>query len=184
MATLVGSSVGVVVDAWYDELRDAYRPGVVRVLLVGESPPDPAAGDRRFFYAPELTKDHLYRGVATAAYGDDSGFDLADKVGNLRRLQADGFWLIDLSDTPVNHLPSPERRRMLRAVVAGLVDRAQAIAPADGVIVCMTPVFKLVAEPLRHAGVRVLHEDPLPFPMPWSRAAFVDGFRRSLTRPG
>jgi len=68
--------------------------------------------------------------------------------------------------------------------VPGLVDPAQAIAPVDGVIVCMTPVFKLVAEPLRHAGVRVLHEDPLPFPMRWSRAAFVDKFRRSLTRPG
>ena len=130
-------------------LRPARLPRIRGENMPGESPPDPAAGDRRFFYAPELTKDHLYRGVATAAYGDDAGFDLTDKVGNLRRLQADGFWLIDQSDTCVDHLPSPERRRLLRAVVPELVDRAQAIAPVDGVIVCMTPVFTVVAEPLR-----------------------------------
>lgn len=50
--------------AWYEELRNRYRPGVVDVLLIAESPPDPGAGPRRFFYAPQLTHDNLYRGVA------------------------------------------------------------------------------------------------------------------------
>jgi len=44
----------------------------------------------------------------------------------------------------------------------------------------MDPVFKLVAEPLRNAGVPVLHQTPLPFPMPWLRQQFVDGFRLAV----
>lgn len=170
--------------AWYDELRDEYRPETVRILLVAESPPDPADGDRRFFYAPTLTKDNLYRGVAEALYGDEAGFDPADKTSNLRRIQSDGYWLIDLSNEPVNHLSSADRKRALRAAVPGLVERADAIAPTEGVIVCMTPVHRLVTGPLRAAGISVLHDDPLPFPMNWSRATFVDGFRHALRQAG
>jgi hypothetical protein len=44
--------------AWYDQLRDEYRPTRLALVLIGESPPDPGAGARRFFYAPELTHDN------------------------------------------------------------------------------------------------------------------------------
>src|SRR5688572_9753455 len=98
--------VAVVSTAWYDELRNDYRPNALRVLLVAESPPDPAAGKHRFFYNPTLNaKDNLYRGIATAAYGLEPNFDLTAKATIHGRLQGDGFWLIDLSDEPVNHLP-------------------------------------------------------------------------------
>jgi hypothetical protein len=39
------------VTAWYEQLRQQYRPDRLEVLLVGESPPDPGTGPRRFFYA-------------------------------------------------------------------------------------------------------------------------------------
>jgi hypothetical protein len=55
---------------WYEDLRASYRPEVVRVLLIGESPPDPGDGERRFFYAPTLSHDNLYRSVAEAIYGN------------------------------------------------------------------------------------------------------------------
>ncbi len=169
--------------AWYDELRHDHRPEVVKVLLIGESPPDPAAGERRFFYAPVLdSKDNLYRGVATAAYGTDPDFDLGEKRRVLRRLQTDGYWLIDLSDEPVNHVDGAIRRRALRAAVPGLVERAVEAGPVVGAVVCMAPVHRLVAGPLKVSGIHVLHDDPLPFPMNWSRATFVDGFRAAVGR--
>lgn len=169
--------------AWYDELRDRYRPKVVQVLLIGESPPDAADGTRRFFYAPKLdNRDNLFRGVAAAAYGMDPHVDANDKVGVLQRLQRDGYWLIDLSDEPVNHLEGAARRRALRVSVAGLVARAVDAAPTRGAIVCKTPVHTLVTEPLRAAGVPVLHDKSLPFPMNWSRERFVAGFREAVHR--
>jgi len=57
---------GAGVSVWYEQLRDQCRPDRLEVLLIGESPPDPGAGGRRFFYAPTLQIDNLYRGVAQA----------------------------------------------------------------------------------------------------------------------
>jgi hypothetical protein len=54
------------VTAWYEQLRQQYRPDRLEVLLIGESPPDPGAGGRRFFYAPTLQIDNLYRGSPKA----------------------------------------------------------------------------------------------------------------------
>ena len=60
--------------SWYEQLRQRYRPQRLSVLLIGESPPDPGVGARRFFYAPTLAAaDNLYRGVAAAVYGENSG---------------------------------------------------------------------------------------------------------------
>lgn len=167
--------------AWYDELRERYRPDVVRVLLIAESPPDPAEGDRRFFYSPTLTgPDNLYRGVAEAVYGTEPDFDVTDKPAVLDRLTADGYWLIDLCDHPVNHLSSTQRRHELRQAVPNLVARARDISPTTGAIVCMTPVHRLVTRPLREAGVTVLHDEPFPFPMNWHRTRFIEGFRAAI----
>src|SRR5690606_22746825 len=88
--------------AWYEELRATYRPRVVRLLLIGESPPDPGDGARRFFYAPTLSHDNLYRGVAAAFYGTELGFDPSEKLAVLDRLRADGVWLIDAVDEPID----------------------------------------------------------------------------------
>ena len=65
--------------AWYERLREQHRPARLLLLLIGESPPDPRTGPRRFFYAPELTYDNLYRGVAEALYGARRDVDITNK---------------------------------------------------------------------------------------------------------
>lgn len=166
--------------AWYDELRDRYRPAVVRLLLIGESPPDPRAGVRRFFYSPTLSYDNLYRGVAEALYGTEASFDVRAKVVNLERMRDDGVWLIDTVEAPVNASTLAERRRAIRSSVGGLVDRCQKIAPTVGVLLCHSVVFDESAEALREATVPVLHNIPLPFPLGNTRARFVVGARVAL----
>jgi hypothetical protein len=94
-------------SSWYDELRQEYRPERVRLLLVAESPPDPRKGDRRFFYAPELTTDNLYRSVALALYGDEPAFNERDKPAVLKRLQRDGVWLVDAVGVTRERAPRP-----------------------------------------------------------------------------
>jgi hypothetical protein len=169
------------VTAWYEQLRQQYRPDRLEVLLVGESPPDPGAGPRRFFYAPTLSRDNLYRGVAQAVYGQQPDVQLVDKPAVLRRLQADGFWLIDAVDRPVNHLPPKPRRAAITAAVPQLVARCRDLAPRRGVIICHKVVYQLTTPSLRDADVRVLHDQPLPFPLGNWRAEFIAGLRRALS---
>jgi hypothetical protein len=134
---------GTGVTVWYEQLRDQYRPDRLEVLLIGESPPDPGAGGRRFFYAPTLQIDNLYRGIAQGLYGDHPDVDSTDKPAVLQRLQADGFWLIDATDQPVNHLPPGPRRAAITAAVPQLVARCRDLAPRRGVVICHRVVYQL-----------------------------------------
>jgi hypothetical protein len=165
---------------WYDELREAYRPDRLRVLLIAESPPDAGDGARRFFYSPRLSHDNLYRGVADAVYGHGNDIDVRDKAAVLARLQQDGFWLIDAVKAPINKKTRSERRTAIKAGVSHLVDNAVALAPELGVVICHSVVFELTAPALRSAGLIVLHDRPLPFPLGNWRAEFVNGFRAAV----
>ena len=166
---------------WYEQLRERYRPERLEVLLVGESPPDPGAGQRRFFYSPQLTADNLYRGVAVAVYGTDPTVDVLDKPAVLARLRLDGFWLIDAVGYPVNKLPTSARECALREAAPDLVHRCKALAPRRGVIICHGKVHAAAAQLLREDGITVLNQEPLPFPLGNWRARFVSGFRRALS---
>lgn len=168
---------------WYEELREANRPRRLRILLIGESPPDPGAGERRFFYSPRLTHDNLYRGVAQAVYGETAAFGLSDKPRVLEQLRDDGFWLIDAVEQPINKATPASRRSALRAAVPHLVERCRELAPERGVVICHGAVYEVAAPALRAAGVRILHDRPLPFPLGNWRAQFVRGFRDALERP-
>jgi hypothetical protein len=169
------------VTAWYEELRQRYRPGEVEVLLIAESPPDPGAGRRRFFYSPELSQhDNLYRGVAQALYGEERDFGPQDKPAVLDRIQADGYWLIDSVERPINKTSPSARRAAISAGVARLVERCKEVDPRRGVIICHTLIYELVAPSLQGAGIQILHDQPLPFPLGNWRAQFIDGFRQRL----
>jgi len=169
------------VTAWYEELRQQHHPGEVEVLLIAESPPDPGAGPRRFFYSPELAQhDNLYRGVAQALYGEERDFRPQDKPAVLGRIQADGYWLIDAVEHPINKTSPSARRAAISASVARLVERCKEVDPRRGVIICHTLVYELVAPSLQAAGIQILHDQPLPFPLGNWRAQFIDGFRQGV----
>lgn len=167
-------------SSWYEDLRKEYRPERVQVLFVAESPPDPRAGDRRFFYTPNLKADNLYRGIALALYGEDADFNERDKPTVLERMKRDGVWLVDAVDVPVNALANRERAGLIAASVPELAAKCKAADPALGVIICKGTVYKAVAGPLREIGVKVLHEHPIPFPLGNWRAKFIDEVRAAL----
>lgn len=169
-----------VAAADYERLREQYRPQRLRVLLIAESPPDPGSGHLRFFYAPRLAIDNLYRSVALAIYGESVRPLLADKPRVLRRLTADGFWLIDAVDTPVNKLRPSERAVAIRKSLPDLLERCRVLAPERGVITCKKNIYDEVAPTLRAAGVAVLNTRPLPFPLGNTREDFVRGFHEAL----
>jgi hypothetical protein len=166
---------------WYELLREAYRPATLRFLLLAESPPDPGSADRRYFYSPTLSQhDNLYRGVSEAAYGLEATFDLARKTDVLERLKDDGYWLIDAVESPINKSSSSARRTAIRSAAPALVERCRRLDPAIGIIICHTVVYKEAAHKLHAAGLKVLHDRPLPFPLGNWRADFVRGFRQAI----
>jgi hypothetical protein len=165
---------------WYALLREHYRPQRLRILLIGESPPDSGDAARRFFYSPTLRADNLYRGVVQAVYGDRPDLDLRDKPKVLGLLRDDGFWLIDAVEHPINKQSSAQRRAAIRRAVPQLVERCQALAPEAGVIICHGVVYAETQPSLRRAGVKVLHDRPLPFPLGNWRAQFIVGFRGAV----
>jgi hypothetical protein len=64
--------------------------------------------------------------------------------------------------------------------VPRLVDACASLAPELGVIICHGTVCGASVTRLREAGVNVLHNEPLAFPLGNWRARFVAGFRRAL----
>jgi hypothetical protein len=98
----------------------------------------------------------------------------------LTRLQSDGFWLIDAVNQPINHLPPGPRRAAIIAALPQLVARCRDLSPGRGVNICHRVVYILTAPSLRDAGVRVLHDQPLRFPLGNWRAEFITGLRAAL----
>lgn len=158
----------------------------MRLLLVGESAPDPGSADRRFFYSDELDRrDNLFRGIVHALY-DVKVRKKTTKSKNpfLTRLRADGVYLIDLVPYPVDKLGAKQRREARLSSAPALVAEAQRLAP-DGIIVCHMPTFLVARAPLCDAGLNLLHREPLPFPLGNMRARFIAGVRTALaSQPG
>ncbi len=171
-------------EPWYSKQRRRWRPDRVRLLLVAESAPDDGgdASRRRFFYAEKLTRDNLFRGVVHAMYGLESlAPRSAEKPELLRRLRDDGIYLIDLAPYPVNKIMGAELKAVLAANVAGCVERAVAADP-EGVIIIKKDLFPLLQGPLQLAGLQVLHEQGISFPLGNTRQEFVRDFRAAVTR--
>ena len=169
-------------DTWYAHLREALKPQHVHLLIIGESAPDDD-GDpsrRRFFYSDRLAADNLFRSVVDALYQvTKEELRETGKRPWLERLRADEVFLIDLSPVPVNRATRPARVRMLRESVPGCVDRALALRP-DGVVLVSRDVHEFLAQPLRDAGLRVLNDEAVPFPLGSWRSAFVSRFRSAV----
>ena len=176
----------VVEERWYAQLRHQWKPEKVRLLMIAESAPDDR-GDpstRRFFYADNLGADNLFRGVVEATYGVDR--ETLKKTGKARwleKLRSDGFYLIDLAEYPVNAMNATARRRTLLDAVPGCVDRARRLSP-EGVVIVKSDLYALLVRPLKEAGVNVLQDGPVVFPLGNTRAQFVNQFNRAGSQLG
>lgn len=171
----------MVEEAWYQQLRKQWKPSKVNLLLIAESAPDDGgdADNRRFFYSEPLSQsDNLFRSVVAALY-DGGKLSKGDtKRPWLTRLRNDGVYLIDLASRPVNGLSPAARSAALRAGVQDCVQAARELNPA-GIVVCHTPTYKLLAGPLRDAGLPLLHGEAIPFPLGNKRDEFIQKVREA-----
>lgn len=167
----------MVEEPWYSQLREAWKPRHVQLLLIAESAPydrgDPK--NRRFFYSDRLGHDNLFRGVVAAMYGATKD-DLTERGKRpwLERLRDDGFYLIDLVPHPVNASQAHLRSRRAE-YVDDCVQRASQLNP-DGAIVVKKDLCPLLRNPIRAAGLTLLHDSGIAFPLGNTRGEFITGF--------
>lgn len=105
----------------------------------------------------------------------------------LDRLKADGVFLIDLVPFPINALASDKReaerlrRKARKDHVAVCIEEVRSHDPA-GVIICHDGVHMAAATKMRAAGLPLLHDESIPFPLYGGVQSFPVAVRAALTR--
>lgn len=173
-------------NPWYAERRARWKPERVRLLLIAESAPDDGGNEanRRFFYDDDLTgRDGLFRQVVHVLFDNpELRSGPGAKIPWLEKLRDQGVYLIDLASVPVNYHSRSERAAALQQNIDATVALATDLQP-DGVVLVKKNVFELLNEPIRAAGLRMLHEEFIPFPASGQQARFRERFlsaRKSL----
>ena len=147
-----------------EALRGSFRPSDVRVLFVGESPPN--AGS--FFYAGDselyrATRDAFHRALPDSRAGDF-----------LQYFAASGCYLEDLSHEPINQLTNHsdgswrKRLEMRRAGEASLAQMIATSKPAV-IVVLLKGIADNVARAAAIAGYTHVERHVLTYPSRWHR---------------
>ena len=181
LAQTLDEAYQAAVFRWFEELRTAYRPQQVRLLFLGEAPPDPKQHDARFFYGPTLSRHHyLFLGMMEALYGARLDRMAGRKAEWLRRFQGDGFWVLDALSAPAEPRRRVDRLAALKNTAHDVAERIKAVGPATGVVLCHPLADEALRPSLRAAGILLLHESVIPFPLPPWRRSFVERVRLAM----
>ena len=146
-----------------ERLRRRYRPPVVRLLFIGESPP--ASG--RFFYQRD---SGLYRAIRDAFHAIDPS--ITDE-GFLTVFQNTGCYLIDTCTDPVDHMDAESRRAACLASEPSLSRRIGRLQPAS-----IVTLLRSIRSNVGRAVVEAGWQGPIlevPYPGRWAchRKIFV-----------
>ena len=149
----------------YEAVRQAYRPELIEILLVGES--RPAGGT--FFY---LANSNLY-------YATHAAFQLAlgpmPAGGDfLAFLRDRGVWHYDLADSPVDRLRGRPRRAAVQARVSDLVALLRESRPRV-IVAIKKDLAVTVRQALDDADLDADRLHVLPFPLYQWRRAYIRG---------
>ena len=148
-------------------VRELYYPSNgVRTLLIGESPPHGGT----FFYRGDsylfrYTKEGFEKAL-NRAFSDHAAF--------LDYFMRKGFYLDDLCLSPVNQLPSRERKDRRHEAESSLSERLGRHNP-ERIIVVMKGIEGNVKSALQNTGLRLKGFYVLPFPAMSHQRAYVEG---------
>lgn len=157
----------------YEEVRGRHKPAQTRVLLIGESRP----ANGTFFYCGNSDLARYTR----EAFKDQYGPFVGDMEAFLRCFQRLGCYLVDLCPMPVNHLPTPERKRERRNAEQ-ILSSALGELKARAFIVVMKAIAPSVIRAAATANVDLTPCHVLPFPAQSHQWAYVKGLSLVLAR--
>ena len=162
--------IRTLMDYKRERLRRRYRPPVIRLLFIGESPP--ASG--RFFYQQD---SGLYRAMRDAFRMIDPSIN---DEGFLTVFQNTGCYLIDTCADPVDHLDAQSRRAACRAGEPSLSRRIGRLQPAS-----IVTLLRSIRSNVARAVVEARWHGPIlevPYPGRWARhrEIFVQALKPQL----
>jgi hypothetical protein len=175
----------------YDEIRQKYRPGHIKVLLIAESPPPEAdkQSSRHFYRSDKVhTDDRLFVNTIKALYPEAAELTESqiepDKEKWLRRFQADGWYMIEALEESLPHrITKPQRQEFIREHLSRLLERVKQIAePSTKIILIKSNVFEVAAEPLRAAGYDVLNKELVDYPGQYNQRAYREKLATLVAR--
>jgi hypothetical protein len=173
----------------YDDLRQQYCPEQIKFLLIAESPPPSAEaqGSRHFYRTDKVRRDdRLFMNTIWALYPETEGLEVEDlqksKEQWLRRLQSDGWYMIEALEVSQRHtVKKPERQVKIKEALPRLIERVRGLADQDTkIILIKSNVFQIAAEPLKEAGFNVLNTELVDYPGRFNQRAY----RAKLARLG
>lgn len=157
----------------YEKTRAQYRPKHIKTLFIAESPP-PAANiqsSRQFYYTDRIRRDdRLFINTIRALYPETLETPEKEleqeKEMWLRRLQTDGFYMIEALETSQEHeVTKQQRQERIRDSLPSLIKRVRELAAPDTkIILIKSNVFDVAAEPLKQAGFHVLNTELVDYP--------------------
>ncbi len=157
-------------------LSRKYKPQVVKVLWIVESPPlsDPP----RYFYRPALTQyDGLFREVMKVL-----GIPVSNpKDASLKLFSDFGHFLIDSMKCPADKQNSYLKPEMLKNCSEILANEVLSINP-ESVIIVKADIYNTVYETMLKIKMsdKVLNKQPVPFPGSGQQLRFKQAVQRIL----
>ena len=161
----------------YIEASDHYRPKQIRTLFIAESPPAfTSETEKSYFYFEENpSSEVLFATIVEALYNVDYRKATGNKPELLKRFQSDGYWLMDVSEEPINiirgRVTKPaERKMLLQQQIPNLIERMKTlkqksmIVDSTGIILIKKLVFEVLAPVLSAKGYNLLHAEKIDFP--------------------
>lgn len=155
-----------------EKTRHDFAPDELRVLFIGESPPDGGT----FFYDADSV---LYRATREAFVA--AAPTLAREEKFLRAFQRMGCFLEDLSLDPIDKLPRSEKLAAREAAVPDLARRLEGWTPRV-VVVVVKGISPQVQKALSNAKIEHAEVEELPFPGRYWYSDYVAGLTGLITR--
>ena len=165
----------------YESVRQTYKPAIIKLLLIAESPP-PAPdiqSSRQFYYADRIRKDdRLFVNTIKALYPEAADIKEPElerqKETWLKRLQADGIYMIEaLEESQVHEVAKRRRQELIAESLPRIIERVGQLATdSTKIILIKSNVYDIAAEPLREAGFMVLNIELVDYPGRFNQRAY------------
>ncbi len=136
-----------------EELRKSYKPQKIKLLLIGESPPESG----KFFYLESSMTTFTQR-----AFENTFKLSFKNHKEFLQFFKKKGCYLDDLSSIPVNRMPPLRKEEVLSGNILSLAKRLTSYKP-EIVVIVLKRIERKVNEALDLSRIQC-ERYALPFP--------------------